>query len=218
MVAISSGTASLNIMWRYLFHGADDSEHNDNLTMDCTFVRDNAKSHQRPNRSSALVPQMPVYRRSLKARLDGRASDRSPSGVKICNSRDNRSLTRFQSFPVSKSTRDDHEINIKTSALARCHQVLRRSASSDHCGDIAADRWLVGGRSSRGITLGKILSSHEDIVSCSSDDDDDDDDEDDEPPPYACCNAQKPARQASEDQEVVRRMVENMQQEGIIPK
>jgi len=203
-------------MWRYLFHGADD--HSDNLTLDCTFVRDDAKSHLRPNQSSAPVHKIPVYRRSLKSRRDGRVSNLSSSRTKECNSRDNRSLTRFQSFPASKSTRDDHEINIKTSALARCHQVLRRSASSDHCGDIAADRWLVGGRSSRGITLGKILSSHEDIVSCSSDDDDDDDDEDDEPPPYACCNAQKPARQASEDQEVVRRMVENMQQEGIIPK
>eukprot|EP00977_Amphora_coffeiformis_P011760 scaffold2868_cov171-Amphora_coffeaeformis.AAC.13 len=224
MVATSSGTVSLNTMWHCLFLGAHGEE--DTLSFDCTFVMDNAKSHQSLDQFFASAPEMPVYRRSLKRWPNTeRGSSRSSSGMKR-NSRDNRCMSRFQSFPVSKATHDDRDTTFESSVRARGRQALRRSVSSDDYGDIAVDRWLIGEH--RGKTFGKIIASSDGDRSCSTSDeeeedddddhdDDDDDDDDDEPPAYACCNAHRPTRQASEDPEVVRQMVESMQQKGIIP-
>ena len=188
-------------LWQHLMLGSAGEK---TLGLECKLVTDNAKSHLTPDQFSISSPEMPVYRRSLKRRSSRRTSSRSSS-----TSRDNRSTSRVQSFPLGKSasfTRDDSDITVKNAARSRFHQTPRRSFSSDDNGDDAFDRWLGGVDK----TFDSILSCN-DSDSCSSDDDD-------EPPAYACINANRPTRQASEDPEVVRRLVESLRQQGVIAR
>ena len=125
----------------------------------------------------------------------------------------------------SSSYNNSNSITLERSSRLR-HRSLRRSVScdTDPEGD-AFDRWMAAGRRRsksqeklycRSSSCGALRDDNNHNEPEEDDDNDDDEDNDDEEPP-ACAriNANKPIRQASEDPEEVRRLVESLRRQGV---
>lgn len=206
-----------------------------NHLLECTLVVDNAKSHyELQQRPYASTPNLPLLSsRKLSARRLSRRPARASSSMDR-HSDNNRSMSRFSSFPSNKKATTCSADTITVNNIARQNRqpgsCLRRSHSSDgittnNNKQDALERWLAmeqqaSGNTWKSLRRGTSVFCANPDNDCGDDDDhessDDgrtsssDDDDNDEPPLHACVNAHKPMRQASQDPEDVRRLVERM--------